>query len=483
MSATTNPIVANPNGNVTATTNPLTGGIEVSSPNNAPAIIIRPYLPKGDGVQLLDGVLEITSAGLTAFSSVSGAFQSSDVGKICAYWQSAAGTNKGYGTIYSVSSPTSCVLQLAAANVAQRTSVCLVYGTDKGAEANSILAGDMKLHGGGMVSSGILCTSVPIVVPDGVILTGYGRLGGFDLPENLVLQRQAFALLAPDAGSYGALTLGDNTTGYAPRVEGVNIDTMLNSDFACYMRTSGAKFIESLAIRNRDGGNNGAALRMSNGSTTENSVCVAHNIGHALVVDQKSDVHIKGGAMFGSGASRYNIKLANCTNVEVLETHTWKSSSLALSGSQVMIESYGGSRSRSISLIGLTLDTTNGPHVQITVPDTCALYAFTMQGCKGFNNDSVPAATYPFMRVTGGASSGYIRGASIVGNVGDSSFATDSLGTYTAFIEGVTPSIMRAVSVVGNAINNCAAGYSGFTPNSSANNTFVPYGSGVTTAF
>lgn len=456
--------------------------------NDGITIIKAARLPDGDGVALYDGVINPLSGGLYPFSSASGAFTSADIGKVCAGWQGTRGQYKWFGTIVSVTSPTLVQLSLTIGGTAgssipsQLTACCLVYATDKTAEINARLAA-LQLYGGCNHIKGILGITGAITVPDGLTLEGPGRIGGADLPQNLIIgKKPSIVLLAPFNGSYGALTLGDGSGLGKPKLSGINMDGMMQCDYPVYMRTGSPMMEDSLGIRNRV---NGAAVRLGTGSSFRDSVAIAHNLGHALVADGVADVHIIGGAAFGAGANCHGLKIANCVDVGVAgDFHAWKSSSEALAGSAIHIEAYGASgRTKDIGISGCIFDTSNGPHVDILTYDTCVIQGLTITGNRAFQNNSVPANTYPYMKFTA-VGTGFVRGATIAGNTGDSSFANESLGTYTAFIEGapVQPSL-RAVSVLGNAINNCADGYLNFTPNASAANTCVPYNSGVTKTF
>ena len=166
----------------------------------------------------------------------------------------------------------------------------------------------------------------------------------------------------------------------------------------------------------------------------------------------------------------------------------WLTNDASMLGGQVLVETYGsGGRSKNVRIENTTFDTSFGPHVKIVVGNSCEVHNLVITGNQGFNNDAVPAATYPCIEVAAPASGGgYIRGSSIVSNGFSSSFADDSKGTYTGLVQqtGAGTVGMRAVTVIGNSANNCAVGYLGsFTPNHSSGNVVVPYSSGTTTTF
>ena len=153
----------------------------------------------------------------------------------------------------------------------------------------------------------------------------------------------------------------------------------------------------------------------------------------------------------------------------------------------MLIETYGGGKSKNVRVENSTFDTSFGPHVKIAVGNGSTAYNTVISGNQGFNNDAVPAATYPCLEVAGPSSGGgYIRGLSINGNGFDSSFADETKGTYTGFLSltGAGTVGLRSAVVGLNVANNCAAGYlNGFAPNVTGSNAFSPIGSGTTTAF
>lgn len=457
--------------------------------------IKKPALPKSDGVLLYDAA--ITFGPNAVITSSSGAFSEKDVGKRVAFYEKVSGATarSGNGNIVSVINSTTVVTDMTVSGATNVSVAAVAYGSAMGAYINSYLQ-SIKQHGGADVTNSIYLCETKILLPNGVSLEGNGRKGGFDLPHNAnLLGANVFvcATSAYQADGTSFFDIGDGgdanfayLSGGGTRLVGINVDGMLQASSVVKGVAAACKMISSQALRNYAA--YGRAIKAVGGMTIDDCVAVSHYNGTPIEADSVGDVHIRNGGAFGAGNGKFSLKISNCADVDVTGIHLWKCSNDAtMLGGQVLIETYGGGKSKNVRVENSTFDTSFGPHVKISVGNGSTTYNTVISGNQGFNNDAVPAATYPCMEVAGPSSGGgYIRALSINGNGFDSSFGDETKGTYTGFLSltGAGTVGLRSAVLGLNVANNCAAGYlGGFTPNVTGTNAFTPQGIGTTTTF
>lgn len=457
--------------------------------------IKKPALVKSDGVLLYDAV--ITFGANAVIASTSGAFTQSDVGKRVAFYEkvSGAAARAGCGNIVAVTSSTTVVTDMTVSGASNVLVAAVAYGTDMGAYINDYWQ-SIKRHGGCDVGNFVYLSSVKLLLPNGVTLEGNGRKGGFDLPHNANLQGANVFVCATtslQSADNSFFDIGDGgeagfeyLSGGGTKLIGINVDGFLLPWTVTKGVAAACKMTNAQSLRNYSSA--GYAIRAVGGMTIDDCVGVSHYRGTPIGADSVGDVHIRNGGAFGAGNGYFALKISNCSDVDVTGIHLWKCSNDAtMLGGQVLIEGYGGSKLKNNRIENCTFDTSFGPHVKLALGSGCSAYNVAIVGNQGFNNNAVPAATYPCMEVAAPSSgAGYIRAMTVTGNGFDSSFDDESKGTYTGFIQqtGAGTVGLRAVTVGINAANNCAAGYlGGFTPNYSAGNVAVPIGSSTTTTF
>ena len=457
--------------------------------------IKKPALVKSDGVLLYDAV--ITFGANAVIASSSGAFTQSDVGKRVAFYEkiSGASARSGCGNIVAVTSSTTVVTNMTVSGESNVLVAAVAYGTDIGAYINNYWQ-SIKQHGGCDVGNYVYLSSVKLIIPKGLAVEGSGRKGGFDLPHNADLRGTNLFVCATSSlqgVNNSFLDIGDSgdgafeyLSGGGTRIVGINVDGFLLPWTVTKGVAAACKAINSQSLRNWS--SHGYALQAVGGMSIDDCVAVSAYRGTPIGADSVGDVHIRNGGAFGSGNGKFTLKISNCSDVDVSGIHMWKCSNDAtMLGGQVLVETYATGRSKNIRIENTTFDTSYGPHVKVSLENACTLQNLVLTGNQGFQNDAVTAATYPCMEIAGPSSGGaFIRGASIMANGFDSSFADEAKGTYTGMVQqtGAGTIGMRAVTVMGNSANNCAAGYLGsFTPNHSSGNGVVPLGSGTTTTF
>jgi hypothetical protein len=456
-------------------------------------------LPKGQGNVLYDvAIAASTGSGpyTSTITSATAAWSSADVGKLVSWWNGPLGALKGVGTIASVQSSGAATLSLTTSVASPLTGSFMVYGPDQTAQVQSALATAKLLGKIATMGDGITCiSSTGIVIPDGVTLNGPGRIDGFAQPELITYNKSVFSLCGGAyTGSYGFVTMGDGTGGGDPVLNGVNVDSMIQSYYTVYQLTA-SKIYNSLAINPTDNSGNAAAIHMAGGSLIYNTTAVSHNTTHGIIADTVSDVTVRDSAVFGAGGPtssptitnvREGIKFTNVTDGVIDGNHIWKSGNESLYGPSIRLEVYSGATTQSIKVIGNTCDTSYGACVDLNIFDSYFMYSIGIIGNTSFQNDGVPPNTFPFIQITGDSTgTGYLKGLAVVANVVESSYVTTTQGTASYFINATTMPNFRAFTVSGNTLinNNSSTPYNGVTPNYSGGNVLVPSGSGTTTTF
>lgn len=457
--------------------------IELQNPGNSPlavtgALDIRAYGAKSDCQAVYDATT--TNAATTTITSATATFKASDVGKRIATLQYADTAIGGYGTIASYISPTSVTATLNSAPGAL-TNAIIVWGTDDATAVNAALTAAKNGRGAVFVPGGITCVGSSLTIPVGVRLFGIGNYSTGGKAKDFKYSGSSIVGIKFAAG--GLIVAGDST-GTDPEgttLDHINIDAFgeFNRayDGSNSSRTSRIEFATLLRGVGETIYSTPTSIIQSNSIFGQNQA--------ANVVAVQGDSRFINNIVTGAGNGFYAIKLSNADDVVIALNHTWKDSSLnTMLGGQIFVsQNTGNVLSGGITIVGNKFDTSYGPHVFVKVSGNSTLRGINISDNHGFQNDSVPAATYPWMQLEVDSGS-TLRAFTMHNNLGRASFNGTSFGSLTYFIDGgLIAGTIVGSSLTGNIMDNCAAAYNVFTPAYSAGNYYI-VGSGTTaTAF
>ena len=183
----------------------------------------------------------------------------------------------------------------------------------------------------------------------------------------------------------------------------------------------------------------------------------------------------------GAGNGYYGIKIANGDDVQVAHNHIWKDSSAStMLGGSIWLSHFSGTTSGSVSVNNNKCDTNYGSAIKLTVSGSSTqVRAINIHGNDCFNNDAVANNTGPMIELSVAATC-IVKGLSIQANTGRGSWNNQSLGQWSALIDGsaIAGNIYGSV-VGGNVAVNCNALYATFTPDHDNGNIAIA-GTGTT---
>ena len=437
------------------------------------AIDIRSYGAKCDGQAVYDAVVTGASAGSMTLTSATANFTAADVGKLCAHKpRTASGNYTRFGTITAVNSSTSITISVS--GVTATTGQLFVWGTNDQTAITNALAAGLSSKRPVYFPNGITCASAQIVVPTGVTICGSGNTTTVGYARNFEYRNSSLVLLAYDATSGGFIKLGSGVAAErGSNIYDMNIDCLdLQSQCVNTDGTTRGNHVRGVTlVRGTD-----TTYQSSASSVTESCTIIQNQLGTCAKI--AGDSRFINNYVFGAGNGFHGVHI-NSSDVYCGQNHIWKDSDTASAlGSAVYINVFGGVTSSpskgSITIEGNQFDTSFGPHILIDVAASTYGRAVAIVGNHGFQNDSVPNATYPCIKINVGAS-GSLRALSIVGNVFQGSWNDNTKGQYTYLIDGsgITGTVI-ATTCYGNMADNCAALYNSFAPTTTAGNSVIP---------
>ncbi len=445
-------------GSLVHTQTNASGAVAILGPNGTPiwwtdAIDPRSYGAKCDGKMVLDATISTGTTTVTV-TSASGLFVANDVGKTCAVlttsttgpWDSRPGTVTGF------TSTTQITVSLSGSSGAL-TNAQFVWGTDDTAawSAAATAAGNQKRPL--FVPVGISCVQ-NFTLPDRIPMFGMGA-------DRTPTWPWQFA-------GHGSTIIctkwpGDDATpviqcGYGNALTGFNIDAFKTAGFALRSDTN-------------NGHGKWANMTIARGYS---GVCItgpAHSIANCTIWGQAS-AGTNGGVVGLSGDNRIsdcdiygaatNGAAVYCSghDVVVQNNHFWKNSTTVEAGPSV---SYRPSVTSGVTgnflCTGNMFDTSNGPHVNVEIQGTAIAHSVNIRNNDGFQNDLVPDATYPYVKLTV-ASGAVIRGLTVADNTGMSAWNDPAQAQYTYLVDGsAVAGNIYGSRTGGNVVSGCAALY------------------------
>lgn len=420
---------------------------------------VRHYGAKVDGVALYD--VSTTNSATSTITSATGSFTAADVGKPCAVIPAVASSAyPKYGTITGVANSTTATATLNVSPGAL-TGATFVYGTDDTIAVRAAIsaAKPSTAYGYGTVyvPRGIVVTTDKLVFPDGVSLRGAGNTTTVDFARNF-RHHQANIVLVNYVPSAGAVVLGDGSSSgkVGSNASWIDIDCLNLAPRA--LEVAAGQIVRTVHIDHVTAVRGTADTVLTGpSSVVTNSIFIQQQYGHVAKIS--GDSRFINNYVYGAGNGYHGIRISGVGDVQIIGNHIWKDADTpAALGSSIYLESWGTQVNKGqVTISANSFDTSFGPHIQIAALNTSVLRGVTITGNEGFQNDVVPNAAYPFIKINvdSGAS---IRALTISGNTGTGSWNDPTKGQYTYFVDGsgVAGHIYGSVTG-GNAIDNCAA--------------------------
>ena len=462
-------------GNITG----LAYGVAGISANGA--LDIRGFGAKCDGQVVYDAVTTGASASSMTLTSATANFTAADVGKLCAHKpRTASGNYTRYGTITAVNSSTSITINVS--GVTATTGQLFVWGSDDKTAITAAMTAAASAKKPVYLPNAITCAGSQITVPTGVTFFGSGNATCVDYARTFEYWNSTLVLLAFEPASGGFVKMGNNGLGVGggggtrgTNIYDMNIDCLDLAAQAIAIDT-GSNFTRGNHMRGVTAVRGTAqTAALSPSSVTEHCTFIQNQLGSCVKLG--GDSRFVNNYVFGSGNGFHGIH-ANSGDVYIGFNHIWKDSDTASAlGSAIYVEIWGGVTSTpskgSISIHGNEFDTSFGAHIWIDVAANTYGRAVDIVGNHGFQNDSVPNATYPCIKISV-AAGGSLRALTVMGNAFQGSWNDNTKGQYTYLIDGsgITGTVI-ASSVIGNVADNCAAIYNSFTPTTSSGNSVI----------
>lgn len=426
-----------------------------------------------------DGTMSArTGAGNVTVTSATAAFTNADVGKlICINSQIVAATSR-WGTVVSVESATSVTVAVTG-TVTSISAGSMIIGTDNDAAMTAAIAAASAAGGGDVLVPGMGVLSGTYTLPTGVSLVGTGK-GKYN-PLGFVANGAGLVR----AGAFTAEAFFTLNGGGA--VRNMTVDAALRAETAVNMVSTGVQITNANIARG-----NSLTLDISSGSSlTTGSAIYGGFAGKTIKCG--GDTAIIDNYIFGAGDSLANLLCSNVTDdVQVVGNHFYKGGwGVTLSsvrGPNILFEHYSKTDRGGGVIASNTFDTAYGNQIEVIVGNSNASYlpitALTIADNQFYQPQNFPDNTYSCIKVTAGtgaSNNNSIRGLSITGNVGKG--YDGGTASYKSFIDWAVQATYGHIygsTVVGNAIDNCNALYTGgFSPDYTAGNVTIA-GSGTT---
>lgn len=423
-----------------------------------------------DGVALYD--VTASASANSVMSSASANFTSADVGKSCAIIPyTDSGLTPRWGTISAVTSATSIITSLSASPGAL-SNATLIYGTDNGDILDAILAAaeGSVFKGRITLPPGIIVSTKQHTVASGVILEGAGNNPTGGKAKDFKHYGTSL-VLTKNYDSGGFITLG-STGPSDPRgsyMQNLNVDCM-NLSVSCVSgegsRTNhvfGCTLVRGKQETFKGGPTSRLLYNMIMGQNAYN------------VVQVGGDSTVAFNNITGAGNGYYGVKTGNGDDISIVDNHIWKDSSAStMLGGSVWISHFSGVSSGSVSILNNRLDTNYGSAVKVTISGgSTKVRSIKISNNDAFNNDAVSNNTGPVIELSVAAGCS-LRAFAVVGNTGRGSWNNESLGQWSAFIDGsaIAGNIYGSV-VGGNVIANCNALFASFSPDHDFGNVSI----------
>lgn len=430
-----------------------------------------------DGVALYDSTVGVTAGGITPVSSPSALFRNSDIGKVVCWRQNSQTAYKfGNGVITSVSGDgltANCTMYVDVP--AQITPATFVYGTDVTQYIKNLMANASAKQTSVSLPSGIACVTDRFTTPMGVALFGQGRNTAIGasaewtyIGTSIVLCKavtginNSFIRMSNAVEVYGSQTAAHNKPQCV--IRDLNIDANFSAFYVLDMSGGfGNEVREVSACRPANVSGAGASILAGNSSRIYNTTMDAHSAGRCLEVSAVSDVKIKNNWLSSPATGVYCAKISACTDVQYHGNHSFRNGTSPGIGGQVMVEAWSGGASQLISIQSNVFDTSNGPHVYVTVTGGSNAQAVDISKNICMQNDSIAANTYPMFEINVAASS-TLTGYNLQGNEAISSFGSSANGVYTSMLKITNAGTFYAERISDNIGLRCNAMFEGVRP-------------------
>jgi hypothetical protein len=334
---------------------------------------------------------------------------------------------------------------------------CISGGVAGGAEPTYVDTFGSTFNDGGVTWQCMGRTT--LVLPGGGVLRGRGKQRG--VPYGFLTTGSTLVGCGYDA-TYGLLHIPTGTPGC--QVEDIAIDACRGYPYAVEVSGSSSVFKNITAM-----GGVGSTFKNGIGSTeTIGCTIVGRLVDNAHSLDTTGDAQHFGGFISGAGNGGASVFCRNITDdCKIIGVHMYKGGWAnldTLQGPNLRIESttaaVGGG-----NIVGNTFDSSYGAQIELYVHGASAggIQALTIANNQFYQPIATfPTNTYPVIKIEATATAPAVSYAalSITGNVAKGTSAGNQYSAFVNYTLNAGTQVVADVNV-GNAVNNCAALYTG----------------------